>query len=122
MQHPIQMRAAVSKSLFNSLLDEVSRIVLMQTQHTYKLLHPTSPLRPFLAADGQHLVITLRPVLAPLSHRSGVVEGTRSLFQQGEVMQRFEHILLTCVTAAMASQERGSIQDLDMEGIGFHND
>ncbi len=34
-------------------------------------------------------------------------------------MQRLEEILLACVTAGMASQQGGSIQDIKVEGIGF---
>jgi hypothetical protein len=34
-------------------------------------------------------------------------------------MQRLEEILLTRVTAEMASQQGGSIQDIKVEGIGF---
>jgi hypothetical protein len=86
LQHPIQMRTTVSERLFNRLVHQVRWIVLMQTQHADKLLHSTSPLWPFLAQESYHLVVTLGPVLAPLPHGSGVVEGPRSLFQQGKIM------------------------------------
>ncbi len=64
-------------------------------------------------------MIALRPVFAPLPHGLGVVEGTWSLLHQWQVMQRLEEILLTQVTASVASQQGGSIQNVEVEWIGF---
>src|SRR5581483_8670781 len=67
-------------------------------------------------------MITLWPVLAPLSHGLGIIEGSRSALKKRQIMQRLEKILLPCVTAQVASQQRGSIQEFNVKRVCFHND
>ena len=42
MDDPVGMQAAIVQRLFHRLLNELSRVLLMQAQDTHKFFHPAS--------------------------------------------------------------------------------
>ena len=121
MQHSIQVRTAVGQRLLNRLLHEGSRVFFMQAKDADELLDPAAPFWPSLAQPPQHPTVTLWPACLPFFQRSCIVEGTWSLLKQAEIVQGLEEILLTLVAAGVTRKPRRAIQDLQVEGVRFHD-
>src|SRR5437588_2834358 len=114
----IQMHTPVGKRLVNSLFEERSAILLMQMQNAHNLLHP-SAFRPFLFQIVEHALVGLRPVLAPLFHRFGILKGTGSLLKQGKIMEGIKDILLFLIASSVSSKQCPFIKDVNMKGISL---
>src|SRR5258708_35436873 len=59
------------------------------------------------------------PVLSPLAQRTRILEGPWTLFKQPQIVQWVKEILVTSITACMASQQTSLEENLDLKGIGF---
>src|SRR5205085_1315432 len=116
----IKMGTAIAEGLFYRLLNQTSRILLMQPKHLDKFFH-ASTLRPFLTQPTQQEMVAGWPVLPPLPQGLGIIEGPWALFKQHEVVKRIKHILLLLKAAFMASQHPLVGKDLNMKRIGFED-
>src|SRR5947209_19963858 len=112
------MDTAVGQSLLHGLLNQRCRILLMQTQHVDKLFHPPS-FRPFFLQESQQPMVSLGPFFAPAFERARILKGAWSLFEQRQVMQRIEDILLTTVAARMAGNHLAFMPDVNADWVGF---
>src|SRR2546430_2196735 len=114
----IQMHTPVGKRLVNGLFYERSRILLMELQNAHKLLHP-SAFGPFLFQIVEHALVGLRPVLAPLFQRFGILKGSWSLLKQGKIMEGIKDVLLFLIASQVSSKQCPFIQDVNMKGISL---
>src|SRR5260370_26757351 len=61
------------------------------------------------------------PVRAPLPQRTGILQRSGPLFEQEQVMQRIEDILLPPIDSGVARQELALAENLYMEGKGLED-
>ena len=100
MHDAIVMDTPVDQRLLDGCFQEGRGILLVELQNPHEFLHPTA-LRPSLPQAAQEPVVGLRPALTPASEGFRMLEGPRTLFQQGQVMERIEDILLAVIAAWM---------------------
>src|SRR5260370_8335967 len=116
----IKMGTTIGDGLFYCLLNQTSRILLMQPKHLDKFFH-ASALRPLLTQPAQQEMVAGWPVLPPLPQGLGIITASHALFKQHEVVKRIKHILLLLKAAFMASQHPLVGKDLNMKRIGFQD-
>src|SRR5260370_31445415 len=66
-------------------------------------------------------MVGLRPLASKGTQRSCVLKGSRSLFQQGQIMHWVKNILFASITARMAGNHLVLPDDLHAKGIGFEH-
>jgi len=96
--------ATVLQSLGHCLGDLIVRVLVVEPQNADELSH-TFAIRPFLPQMSQQTLVDRRPTLPPASNWLGVVERTGSLFQDGQVVQGIENVLLPVVAPWMAGDD-----------------
>ncbi len=118
--HPVEVRTPVGEGLFDRLLHLAGWVLLVKPQDAHKLFDP-STIRPLLAQEPQEAMVGRWPVGTPLSQRTGILQRARALFEQEQVMQRIEDILLPPIDAGVTSEHLPLAKDLYMERKGFED-
>ena len=70
------------------------------------------------AQQIEHFLVLGRPPLPPLPHGKRILEGARALFQQSQIVQRIEDILLALKAARMFRNNFRRAQDFHPKRIG----
>ena len=91
----------------------------MQPENAYKLANGLT-IAVLCLQTRQQLLIGWWPRGAPLTQWPCMLESARTLFQQRQIMQRVEHILVMFVAAGVASQHLLLVENLNLKGIGAH--
>lgn len=112
--HPIGVDATEPEGLFNRLLDEHSRMVLVELEDAHKLAH-ARPIGPLGPQTTEQPLVGERPGGAPAPDWLSVVERAGAVEQQRQIMQRVEHVLLAVIATRVAGQQRLLVQDIDLE-------
>ena len=87
-------------------------MITMQLEDAYKFSHAAT-LGPPCPQLSQQTLIDQRPTLPPTTDGLGVVESARALFQQRQIMQRIENVLLLLVASRVAGNDTVQAKDVN---------
>ena len=90
----------------------------MQLEDAYKFSHAAT-LGPPCPQLSQQTLIDWRPTLPPTTDGLGVVESARALFQQRQIVQRIENVLLLLVASRVAGNDTVQAKDVNAKGVGL---